>query len=124
MDGIPKRDEIALVVIDVQEKFRPAISDFDKTVGNISKLIKAFKVFGIPIIHTQQYTNGLGTTIPELKELLESEAVEKIEFSCFKCGGFKEELKKFLVPDLIPKGRQIIECCLDNGTVQDYDRLI
>jgi len=37
---------------------------------------------------------------------------------------FKEELKKFLTPDLHPLGRKIIECCLDGGTIEDYQALV
>lgn len=33
-------------------------------------------------------------------------------------------LREFYVPDLAPLGRRIIECCLDGGTVQDYEGLI
>lgn len=37
---------------------------------------------------------------------------------------FKRELQKFLTPDLHPLGKEIIECCLDDGTVEDYYNLI
>jgi hypothetical protein len=37
---------------------------------------------------------------------------------------FQECLTQFLEPDLAPLGREIITCCLDNGTVKDYERLI
>ncbi len=37
---------------------------------------------------------------------------------------FKQELPQFLVPDLSPKGREIIECCLSGGSTADYDRLL
>jgi hypothetical protein len=37
---------------------------------------------------------------------------------------FHETLKPYLEPDLAALGRNIIECCLDNGTVEDYERLI
>ncbi|NLM69306.1 MAG: DUF4914 family protein [Firmicutes bacterium] len=33
---------------------------------------------------------------------------------------FKREVKKYLVDDLHPLGRRIIECCLDDGKVSDY----
>ena len=36
---------------------------------------------------------------------------------------FKEELKQFLTDDLDPLGRAIIEVCLRDGTVEDYDAL-
>lgn len=37
---------------------------------------------------------------------------------------FHTQVRKFLEPDLSPLGRQIIECCLDGGTLADYQRLI
>jgi hypothetical protein len=37
---------------------------------------------------------------------------------------FAKELKQFLVPDLDPLGKKIIEACLDNATQEDYRRLI
>ncbi len=36
---------------------------------------------------------------------------------------FREQLSKFLEADLDPVGRQIIQCCLDGGKVEDYERL-
>jgi len=37
---------------------------------------------------------------------------------------FRKQLDLFLTDDLDPLGRQIIECCLDEGSVEDYARLI
>ncbi|MFO7901599.1 MAG: DUF4914 family protein [Pirellulaceae bacterium] len=37
---------------------------------------------------------------------------------------FKEILRDFESPYLSPQGRRIIECCLDDGTVEDYEALI
>ena len=37
---------------------------------------------------------------------------------------FHAQLKKFLQPDLTPLGREIIECCMEGGTVEDYAALI
>ncbi|MGC9520933.1 MAG: DUF4914 family protein [Anaerolineae bacterium] len=37
---------------------------------------------------------------------------------------FREQLNLYLVDDLDPLGRRIIECCLDNGSVRDYAMLI
>jgi hypothetical protein len=37
---------------------------------------------------------------------------------------FRQHLAQFLVPDLDPLGRQIIECCMDGGSVAEYDSLI
>lgn len=37
---------------------------------------------------------------------------------------FHKELKKFLDPNIAPKGREIIECCLQGGTIEDYNNLL
>ena len=37
---------------------------------------------------------------------------------------FDKELKEFLHPDLDPLGKQIIQCCLDQGTVENYSDLM
>jgi uncharacterized protein DUF4914 len=37
---------------------------------------------------------------------------------------FQKQLPKFLETDLLPLGRQIIECCMSNGSVADYALLL
>ncbi len=105
MDGIPKREEIALVSIDVQEGFRPVIFEFDRVVDNISRLARAFKGFGIPILHTEQYPKGLGKTVNELSGLFDEDPVEKVEFSCFDCAPFRKSLP--------PDARSLVICGIE-----------
>ncbi|MGL4799508.1 MAG: DUF4914 family protein [Cellulosilyticaceae bacterium] len=37
---------------------------------------------------------------------------------------FKRELEAYLTEDLHPLGRQIIECCLNDGTIEDYNQIL
>jgi len=37
---------------------------------------------------------------------------------------FHEQLREYLEADLSPLGRQIIECCLDDGSVADYEAFL
>lgn len=37
---------------------------------------------------------------------------------------FMKELSQFTVPDLLPLGREIIECCMSGGGIEDYNSLI
>ncbi|MDR1951573.1 MAG: DUF4914 family protein [Bacteroidales bacterium] len=37
---------------------------------------------------------------------------------------FKDELQKFNTPELHPLGKQIIECCLNDGSLEDYIKFI
>ena len=80
------RDRAALVVVDVQEAFRPAVQDFDDVVENTRRLMEGAKVLGIPVIVTEQYPKGLGRTVEELGEV---SAVEKSCFSAARADGFE-----------------------------------
>ncbi|WP_298862007.1 isochorismatase family protein [uncultured Gimesia sp.] len=79
--------ECQLVVIDVQEKLIPLIPVAKKLTLRIQQLIQAAQIFQIPISCTEQYPKGLGSTIPELSELL-PEPIEKIRFSASECLGW------------------------------------
>jgi hypothetical protein len=37
---------------------------------------------------------------------------------------FLRELAQFDSPDLRPLGREIIRCCVDGGSIDDYDKLL
>lgn len=37
---------------------------------------------------------------------------------------FRKNLNDYLIPDLDPLGKKIINCCLDKGTVDDFNSLI
>ena len=71
----PKRivkDETVLVVVDLQERMIPAMRDGAGAVAESVKLIKGCAAIGCPIIVTQQYTKGLGESVAEIKEAIES----------------------------------------------------
>ncbi|MBD3164919.1 isochorismatase family protein [Candidatus Woesearchaeota archaeon] len=88
-------DNSLLLVIDIQEKFRPVIYEFGELVDNSRKLIKTVNLLGIPIIVTEQYPKGLGETVKELREELKnSEKIEKVSFNCFNDNGFLELIGK------------------------------
>lgn len=69
-----------------------------------------------------------GTNIP--KVLLRTELQPEVGTEAYDKGAvmlndfFKSELKKYLTPELNPIGRQIIECCLNDGTLEDYLNIV
>jgi nicotinamidase-related amidase len=80
---IDKKDTIA-VVIDIQERLFPAMSDKAALLDNNRKLINGLNVQEVPILVTQQYTKGLGETLPELSGLVKDfSPIEKTVFSCY-----------------------------------------
>lgn len=76
-------DTMALI-IDFQERLVPVINNNEQLIHNTEILIKGLEVLGIPMLVTQQYTKGIGMTVPELTVLYgESfEYEDKITFSC------------------------------------------
>jgi nicotinamidase-related amidase len=83
------RDRTALVVVDVQEAFRPAVLDFDRVASETATLIQGAHVLGLPVVVTEQYPKGLGRTVPEVAEHLDGAApVEKLCFSAAAADGF------------------------------------
>ena len=54
------KEKTALVVVDMQEAFRSAISDFPLIASRISIAVRGFQIFDLPVIITEQYPKGLG----------------------------------------------------------------
>ncbi len=87
-----EREEAGLILVDVQEAFRPVIDGFDEVVANCGLLAEGFGVLGRPVLVSEQYPKGLGHTVPELVERLPEGArvVEKVRFSACGVGAFEE----------------------------------
>jgi len=111
--GILERENTCLIVIDVQERFRSVIHGFGEMAENAKKLIRAFRIFDIPVIVTEQNPEKLGRTIRELSnELGDFEPVEKLHFSCFGEADFAEELAKLGRKQIVLCGIEAHICVL------------
>ena len=64
--GILRAPKTSLFLCDMQEKFRPNIKYFDEVVANSSRVLKAASLMEVPVMATEQYPKGLGSTVPEL----------------------------------------------------------
>ncbi|HHP7233053.1 MAG TPA: isochorismatase family protein [Desulfobacterales bacterium] len=75
------RDDSVLMVIDVQSKLTPVISEFPKLTANLVKLIRTARILDIPVLVTEQ--QNLGATADEIRADLEPfQPISKISFSC------------------------------------------
>jgi isochorismate hydrolase len=75
------RTECRLLIVDVQEKLVPMISQYERMLGNCRRLIQGAKILEVPVFATEQYPKGLGRTVAPLAELLGS-VPDKLRFSC------------------------------------------
>ncbi len=107
-----------LVVIDVQEKFRPAMADFETMLAGCIRLVRVFHILDLPVIATEQYPKGLGSTAPELRAHLgNTEIGEKTAFSALGCPTVDSWLHETGVRNLLICGIETHVCV--NQTVHD-----
>jgi nicotinamidase-related amidase len=93
-----------LVVVDVQGKLAQLMHDKESLFKNIEILIKAAKILNIPILWCQQCPDALGSTIPQIAELLSGieppnvlvggGPINKASFSCCGCDQFNTKLNE------------------------------
>lgn len=137
-----KAEDTLALIIDFQEKLVPVIDQKDQLLHNTQILMKGLRTLGIPMLVTQQYTNGIGMTVPELTEVLQEDFTyyDKISFSCAEDSEILEKIvqsgKKNIIVcgieahicvlqtviDLLEKGYQVVlvEDCV--GSRKESDR--
>jgi nicotinamidase-related amidase len=100
--------QTALVVIDMQEAFRPKISDFAETAARIALVAHAVQLLNVPIIVTEQYPRGLGRTADEIRTVLPPtlEVIEKTAFSSCGAQAFVTELER-------TRARHVLVCGIE-----------
>jgi nicotinamidase-related amidase len=84
--GLLARDRAALVVVDVQESFRP-YAVFDQVARACAKLVQAARILEVPALVSEQYPKGLGHTAPEVG-ITDEPLIEKTVFSAARADGF------------------------------------
>ncbi|MCF6179142.1 MAG: isochorismatase family protein [Geopsychrobacter sp.] len=105
-------DQVALVVIDVQEKLVPAMNNrvSGELVQHIELLLEGFEALGLPVIATEQYPKGLGPTIGKLKGATEQVWIEKTSFSCCGEPAFMTALEKTAAKQVLLVGMEAHVC--------------
>jgi nicotinamidase-related amidase len=81
-----ERERTALVVVDVQEAFRPYAS-FTQVAAQCAKLVQGARILELPRIVSEQYPRGLGPTAAEVG-LQDEPRIEKSVFSAARAEGF------------------------------------
>ncbi|MDO9556730.1 MAG: isochorismatase family protein [Coriobacteriia bacterium] len=76
--------DVVIVVIDAQERLAAAMSRRDAVVSVISRLVRVAGELSVPVVYTEQYPEGLGHTVSELRDLLLAAVgpIEKLDFDC------------------------------------------
>jgi nicotinamidase-related amidase len=107
-------DDSALMVIDLQEKLVPHISNHAQIVWNISRLIEGAGALGVAVCGTEQYPKGLGGTVEPIASLLQANSQqgvpEKTMFSCRECDSLVDGLSETGIHNLLLCGIETHVC--------------
>ncbi len=98
-----------LVIIDVQERINAVMAD-QGHIPRLTVLHRAFRALNLPVLVTEQYPKGLGPTVPELAELLESPPLVKDTFSAARDEGFMEALEPLRPHRIVVTGIETHVC--------------
>jgi nicotinamidase-related amidase len=81
-----ERRRSQLLVIDIQERLAPHVSEGDAVVARAGKLLRYARVMGVPATVTEHYPKGLGRTVDRIREAAGNDVapLEKISFSCWR----------------------------------------
>ncbi len=104
------------LIIDIQERLFPVMHEKEQLLNNCKTLIGGLAALNIPLITTQQYTKGLGETVPEIKEVIPNFSfVEKRSFSCYDEPEVVEKLKTTETKNIIICGIESHVCVLQTA---------
>lgn len=79
---ILNKDDSLILVIDIQERLKPAMDRSERVVNNTKILLESAKLLDIPVLFTEQYPKGLGNTLKEIIDIKENPQVfEKNSFT-------------------------------------------
>jgi nicotinamidase-related amidase len=108
-----------LLVVDVQEKLWPYIHGTDEVLRRISQMIRVCGRLELPILVTEQYVKGLGTSIPLVTEGLSRfgayNPIEKVAFSCFGEPRFVAQLERSGIRTLALVGIEAHVCVMQTA---------
>lgn len=119
-------DRTLLLLIDVQEKLLPLIDRHEAVVTATRKLLAGLGPFAVPVVVTEQYPRGLGTTVAAVREALPATAsvVEKPTFSACGTANVREAMDRHDRTKIIVAGIEAHVCVLQTALdlrVMDYD---
>jgi nicotinamidase-related amidase len=109
-----KKERTGLLIVDLQEKLVPLVERSAEMLSAIQKSIKGFQILGLPIAATEQYPQGLGSTLAGIKSLLgdKQKYYSKTAFSCLGEPSVKEALLSLPIDQWVVVGIEAHVCVL------------
>lgn len=114
-----RAESAQLVVVDIQTRLAPAMPEkvLARVLRNTRLLLRVSELLGHPCVVTEQYPQGLGSTLPEVEECVPSGAqrLQKTSFSCAGGPGFLEALRSQAREQVVLTGMEAHVCVLQTA---------
>ena len=90
-----ERVKTLVAVIDAQERMMPVIEGNERVVDNISRMVRGCLALGLPMLVTEQYSQGLGPTVEPIATAMKEwyRPIEKMTFSAVESMAFMQQLE-------------------------------
>lgn len=109
-------DRSQILIVDVQERLAAAMHDADAMIRNCGILIDAARETGTPVTISEQYPQGLGSTVGAILEKAgDPPRHAKMEFSCLRDEPIRQELRSRSRNQLIIAGIEAHVCVLQSA---------
>lgn len=146
--GSPRhsKERSALMVVDVQERLVETVERRGDMLAGIKKVVNGCKILNVPILATEQYPQGLGSTEPRLKDALgpNQQFLSKTAFSAMADPVIRQAIQDLgrdqwilvgieahvcilqTARDLIEAGNQVtvLNDCISSRSIYDYSTAI
>lgn len=105
-----------VLMIDVQEKLVKA-TNAEAETENARKMIEAANILGLPVLVSEQYPKGLGSTVPNISEKFSenTKIIEKSAFSLLREENALETIKSYSKKQVILFGIETHICVLQTA---------
>jgi nicotinamidase-related amidase len=115
---VATREDSLLLIIDFQQSMLKVMQGWKPIAHKVRQLVGAADHLGVPILLTEQYSKGLGVTIPEvLQEIRSPHVFHKEHFSACLEPDFVPTVRAFGRPKIVAVGMEthvcVLQTCLD-----------
>ncbi len=119
MSPLCRQKDSLLLCIDIQERLLQTMVEpaRGRMIENTVRLLKTAELLSIPVIYTEQYPQGLGATVDEIKESIpeDSQYFEKTGFSCCATESFQKAVRDTHKRQIIVTGMETHVCVMQTA---------
>jgi len=111
-------DNLALLVLDMQDGFLKAVHDRERLTARIRFAVEAANLLGIRVLATEQNPGKLGGTTALIRAVMPGEPAPfpKSAFSAFGCEAFRATLGEHGIDHLLLTGIEVLICLFQTAT--------